>query len=163
MSKLLIGLTAALLAGGCTTSSTLAGKSGAPLPGTEACVFRVNLWDFTVLDDSTLIVYGVSRRDAYLVKLFAPITALTFRETIGFESLGASSQLCRGDYVIARGDIPERMPIDSLRAVTPAEAKQLIAASRNPRSGNGPAPGAGASAPASPTAPDTGQAGSTPK
>src|SRR5579864_2737172 len=105
----LIGLTAATLAG-CTTSSTPAAKSSS-LPGTDACIFQVNLWDFTVLDDSRLIVYGASHHDAYLLKLFAPITALTFRQTIGFESLGASDQLCRGDYVIARGDIPERMPI----------------------------------------------------
>ncbi len=139
----LIGLAAAAIAGGCTTSSTAAGKPAAPLPGKEACIFRVNLWDFTVLDDSTLIVYGPSRHDAYLVKLFAPITALTFRQTIGFESLGTTTQLCRGDYVITRGDIPERMPIDSLRAISPAEVKQLIAASKNPRDGNGNGPGNG--------------------
>ena len=102
----------------------------APLPGTEACIFTVNLDDWTVLDDSTLIVYAPLRKDAYLVKLFEPIIDLPFRQSLGFEDVEHNGQLCKGDYVVARGEIPQRTPITALRALTSAQAKQLIAASK---------------------------------
>jgi hypothetical protein len=103
-----------------------------PLPGTEACVFTVNLNDWTVLDSSTLIVYAPMRREPYLVKLFEPMFDLQFRETLGFEDIEHNGQLCKGDYVVARGAIPTRTVISAVRALTPAQAKQLIAASKQP-------------------------------
>ena len=101
---------------------------GAALPGKDACIFTVNLSDWVVLDESTLIVYAPLRRQPYLLKLFAPISGLGFRESLGFEDTVHSGQLCRGDYVIARGDIPQRMPISALRLITPDEAGRLRAA-----------------------------------
>lgn len=103
-----------------------------PLPGTEACIFTVNLNDWTVLDDSTLIVYAPMRKDPYLVKLFEPIYDLQFRESLGFEDIEHNGQLCKDDYVVARGDIPRRTPITAVRALTPDQAKRLIAASKQP-------------------------------
>lgn len=102
----------------------------APLPGTESCIFTVNLNDWTVLDDSTLIVYAPLRKDAYLLKLFEPVVDLPFREALGFEDTEHNGQLCKGDYVVVRGDIPRRVPITSVRALTPEQAKQLIAGSK---------------------------------
>jgi len=135
------------LAAGLAALGVMAGCAGAggahkpepALPGTESCIMKVNLYDFTVLDDSTLIIYGPLHKDAYLVKLFAPIYSLPFRQTIGFDTPERNGQLCKGDYVFVRGDLPERMPINTLRALTPDEAKQLIADSKRSRNAAQPA------------------------
>jgi len=101
-----------------------------PLPGTEACIFTVILNDWTVIDNSTLIVYAPLRKDPYLVKLFEPIFDLQFRESLGFEDIEHNGQLCKDDYVVARGDSPRRTPITAVRALTPDQAKQIIAAAK---------------------------------
>jgi hypothetical protein len=120
-----------LASGACATGGAPVPHAAA-LPGTEACIFTANLFDWTVLDESMLIVYAPLHREPYLVKLFAPMFDLTFRETLGFEDTEHNGQLCKGDYVIARGDVPQRMTISSVRALTQAEAKQLIADSKHP-------------------------------
>ena len=127
------GLLSALMLtlAGCATST--GGRPHAPpppLPGTESCIFTVNLYDWTVIDNSTLIVYAPLRKDPYLVKLFAPIFDLQFRESIGFEDIEHGGQLCKDDYVVVRGDGAQRMPIIAVRALTPEQARQMIAAAR---------------------------------
>lgn len=104
-----------------------------PLPGKDACFWSSSLQDWTVLDDSTLIVHAPLAKDAYLIKLFAPIFGLSFHETLGFETGGGSpGQICgQTSYVLARntgGGIPDRQPIIAVRALTPAEAKTLLSA-----------------------------------
>jgi len=122
-----------VLSFGCAAGGGSAPRPPAPpLPGTEACIFTANLFDWTVLDESTLIVYAPLHREPYLVKLFAPMFDLQFRQTLGFEDTEHNGQLCKGDYVIERGEMPQRMPISSVRALTPAQAKQLIADSKHP-------------------------------
>lgn len=116
------------VAGGASPTRTPA----PPLPGTEACIFTVNLNDWTVLDDSNLIVYAPMRKDPYLVKLFEPIFDLQFRESLGFEDIEHNGRLCKGDYVVARGDTPRRTTITAVRALKPEQAKRLIAASKQP-------------------------------
>lgn len=118
----------ALAIAGCATNATPSNNATAALPGKDACIFTVNLSDWVVLDESTLIVYAPLRKQPYLIKLFAPATGLQFRESLGFEDTEHNGQLCRGDYVVARGDIPQRMPISALREITPQQAKQLRAA-----------------------------------
>ena len=116
---------------GCATNGAGAPHAPPPpLPGTEACIFTVNLNDWTVIDNSTLIVYAPLRKDPYLVKLFEPIFDLQFRESLGFEDIEHNGQLCKDDYVVARGDIPHRTPITAVRALTPDQAKQIIAAAK---------------------------------
>jgi len=118
---------------GCAAGGASSTRAPVPaLPGTEACVFTVNLNDWTVLDSSTLIVYAPLRKDPYLVKLFEPIFDLQFREALGFEDVEHNGQLCQGDYLVARGDIPTRTVISAVRVLTPAQAKQLISASKQP-------------------------------
>jgi len=102
------------------------------LPGTDACFWTRSLQDWTVLDDSTLLVHAPMAKDAYLVKLIAPIFGLSFHETLGFEGGGGNpGQICgQTAYVIARnagGGIPDRQPVSAVRALTPAEAKHLLA------------------------------------
>jgi hypothetical protein len=116
---------------GCATNGAGASHAPpAPLPGTEACIFTVNLNDWTVIDNSTLIVYAPLRKDAYLLKLFEPIFDLQFRQSLGFEDIEHNGQLCKDDYVVARGDVPQRTPITAIRALTPDQAKQMIAAAK---------------------------------
>jgi|HubBroStandDraft_1064217.scaffolds.fasta_scaffold17255_3 hypothetical protein len=120
-----------LLAAGCASNPAATQHAPpAPLPGTEACIFTVNLNDWTVLDSSTLIVYAPMRRDPFLVKLFEPIFDLQFRQTLGFEDTEHNGQLCQGDYVVARGDAPQRTIISAVRALTPEQAKQMVAAAK---------------------------------
>jgi hypothetical protein len=107
-------------------------RAANPLPGKDACFWTRSLQDWTVLDDSTLLVHAPMAKDAYLVKLFAPIFGLSFRETLGFEAGGGSpGQICgQTAYVIARsagGGIPDRQPVVAVRALTPHEAKHLLA------------------------------------
>jgi len=116
---------------GCATNGASAQHAPpALLPGTEACIFTVNLNDWTVVDNSTLIVYAPLRKDPYLVKLFEPIFDLQFRESIGFEDIEHNGQLCKDDYVVTRGDAPYRTPITAVRALTPDQATQIIAAAK---------------------------------
>jgi len=130
---------------GCTAGGApVASHPAPPLPGTEACIFTVELYDWTVLDDTTLIVYAPAHRDPYLIKLFAPVFDLSFHQALGFEGVEHNGQLCRGDYVIVRGELPQRMSISAVRQLTTQQAKELIAAARRP-----PAAGAGAAAGAS--------------
>src|SRR5579863_946989 len=122
---------AVLTASGCTAGGSSATHAPpAPLPGTEACIFTVNLYDWTVLDDTTLIVYAPVHKEPYLVKLFAPVFDLSFHQTLGFEGVEHNGQLCKGDYVLVRGELPQRMSISSIRALTPDQAKQLISDSK---------------------------------
>jgi hypothetical protein len=136
--RLALGL-AVLAVAGCTAGGTAATHAPpAPLPGTEACVFTVNLNDWTVLDDTSLIVYAPVHKEPYLVKLFAPVFDLSFRQTLGFEGVEHNGQLCKGDYVLVRGDLPQRMPINSIRSLTPDQAKQLIADSKQKQAAGAP-------------------------
>ncbi|HEY3808566.1 MAG TPA: DUF6491 family protein [Steroidobacteraceae bacterium] len=124
-------LMSAGLAGCAATTARAPHAPPAPLPGTEACIFTVNLFDWTVLDDTTIIVYAPGNKQPYLVKLFAPIFDLGFHQTLGFEDVEHNGQLCKGDYVLVRGDTPERSSIDAVRRLTPDQAKELIANSRH--------------------------------
>ena len=104
------------------------GARTAALPGKDACFWTRSLEDWTVLDDSTLIVHAPLAQDAYLVKLFAPITGLAFHERLGFEGGdGDPGQICsQNAYVVAGGEIPQREPITAVRALTPGDAKKML-------------------------------------
>jgi len=124
-------LGAALLAASCAVRRPSA--PAPPLPGTDACVFIRDIYSWDVIDQSTLIIYAPLSKDPYLVKLFAPVPELPFKERIGFESTGASNQLCRMDDLLVRGEAPRRIPIVALRRISSDEAKQLLKpAAKNP-------------------------------
>jgi hypothetical protein len=124
----------ALGAAGCASTGAASQHASAPLPGTDACVFLSTVYDWDVLDSSTMIVYAPLRKDPYLLKLFAPVIDLDFKERVGFEDSARTGQLCGNglDYLVVRGDIPERMPIVAFRRLTVDQAKQLLAASKRP-------------------------------
>ena len=106
------------------------------LPGKDACFWTSEISDWTVLDDSTLIVTAPLPKDSYLVKLFAPIPDLAFRQRLGFQSEpGDPGRFCRDNgYVLELGPVPQRWPVVAVRALTAEEAKQLLA-----RAGGAPA------------------------
>jgi Family of unknown function (DUF6491) len=128
------------LCSGLLGAAVLAGCASPPrtdlaaLPGKDACFWTSSLSDWTVVDDSTLLVTAPLPRDTYLVKLFAPIPDLRFHERLGFQSDdGDPARFCRQNgYVIAPGPVPQRWPVVAVQALTLAEAKQLLAHAGSP-------------------------------
>jgi len=108
----------------------------ASLPGRDACFWTRTLFDWTVLDDSTLLVHAPTPNDAYLVKLFAPIPDLKFHDALGFQGgNGPPGQFCaQNGAVIAGGPVPEREPVIAVRALTAAQARQLLAGAGSTKS-----------------------------
>jgi hypothetical protein len=60
--------------------------------GTAACFYRRSVEDFTVLDQSNLIVYAPNRTNAYHIAISPPEPELGFANTIGFSS--RNSEIC---------------------------------------------------------------------
>src|SRR3984957_16697349 len=57
------------------------------LPGKPLCFWKSNFQgDWTVLNDSTLIVHAPLPKDAYVIKLFEPVFDLSFKQGLGFEA-----------------------------------------------------------------------------
>jgi hypothetical protein len=145
---------AALAAAGCAITAAPSQRAAAPLPGTDACVFIRNVYDWDVIDSSTLIVYAPMRKDPYLVKLFAPVFDLDFKQRVGFEDGDHSGMLCgNGAANLVVGDEigPQRVPIVAFRKLTVEQAKQLLTRAKRPASA--PAGHAAASQPAAGQAP----------
>jgi hypothetical protein len=124
----------ALAAAACATSRTQPERVAAPLPGTDACVFIRNVSDWDVIDSTTMIVYAPQRQDAYLLKLFAPVPELNFKQRVGFEDSDHNGQLCgNGDNLVVRDEGSSwRTPIVAFRKLTPEQAKQLVQAGKSP-------------------------------
>ena len=124
----------ALAAAGCATSRAPPGRAAAPLPGTDACVFISNISDWVVIDSSTMIVYAPLPKDAYLLKLFAPVPELDFKQRVGFEDSDHNGQMCgNGDDLVVRDEISaRRMPIVAFRKLTPEQARQLLPPGKSP-------------------------------
>jgi hypothetical protein len=131
----LVVVLAAVLSAACATGGAAQHPPAAPLPGKDACVFMSEVFDWVVIDPSTLIVYAPTRKDAYLLKLFEPEPELNFKERIGFEDSDHDGMLCGngGDYLVLRDDIaPRRVPIVAFRKLSPEQARQLLPAPRAP-------------------------------
>lgn len=83
--------------------------------------------DFRVLDDSNLILYAPTRRQAYHVELMPPCRGLRFSDTIALrgrmERLGGFA----GDSVIIQpGLMPQRCPVSSVRRLGETELAELL-------------------------------------
>src|ERR1700722_15734947 len=76
------------------------------LPGKPGCFWTSNFQgDWTVLNDSTLIVHAPLSKDAYVVKLFGPIFNLSFKQDLGFEDREHTGRICDNgdDYLVVPG------------------------------------------------------------
>jgi hypothetical protein len=131
----------AVLIGGCATTaksppSALDNLTKVEnLPGKSACFWKSNFQgDWTVLNDSTLIVHAPLPKDAYVIKLFEPVFSLRFKQGLGFEDKERTGQICNsGDvYLLVPGWQPPQVPIVAVHALTMAEQDQLLKAAGKP-------------------------------
>jgi hypothetical protein len=127
---------AAVLVACATTGTAPAPKVAdtANLPGTPACFWVRNVWGWTVLNNSELIVQAPTNQDAYLVKLFEPVFDLDFHIRLGFQDVEHTGMICgpSRDYLIVRGYAPPRIPIVAVQKLTAAEQVQLLQAAKRP-------------------------------
>jgi len=132
-ARLMLALMALAVAG-CASTAAPSARAAAPLPGTDACVFISSIDDWQVIDSTTMIVYAPLRKDAYLLKLFAPVQELDFKQRVGFEDSDHNGQLCGfGDDLVLRDEIGERRtPIVAFRKLTPDELRQLLPGTKPP-------------------------------
>jgi hypothetical protein len=105
------------------------------LPGTPGCFWKSSFQgDWTVLNDSTLIVRAPLPKDIYVIKLFAPVFSLNFKEGLGFEDREHSGQICNDgdDYLLVPGWQPPQVPIVAVHALTPADQDRLLRVAGQP-------------------------------
>jgi hypothetical protein len=105
------------------------------LPGKPGCFWKSNFQgDWTVLNDTTLIVHAPLPKDAYVIKLFEPVFSLNFKQGLGFEDKEHTGQICSNgdDYLLVPGWQPPQVPIVAVRALTLSEQDQLLRAAGLP-------------------------------
>ncbi|HEX4051284.1 MAG TPA: hypothetical protein VHY19_10440 [Steroidobacteraceae bacterium] len=106
------------------------------LPGKEACFWMHSIFNWAVLDDSTLLVEAPTSQTPFLVKLFRPMPGMT-TDRVGFDSGRPRAGLfCVNSYVFVRGPAraapPDYAPAIAVRALTPVQAKELLAKAGGP-------------------------------
>ncbi|MCC5868318.1 MAG: hypothetical protein JJU27_07370 [Gammaproteobacteria bacterium] len=83
--------------------------------------------DFRVLDDSNLILYAPTRRQAYHVELMPACQGLRFADTIALRGRTGRLAGFAGDRVIIdRPGVPDRCPVASVRRLDEASLTELI-------------------------------------
>ncbi len=105
------------------------------LPGKAACFWKSNFQgDWTVLNDSTLIVHAPLPKDIYVIKLFEPVFSLKFKEGLGLDDREHTGQICNAgdDYLLVPGWQPPRVSIVAVHALTTDEQAQLLQAAGKP-------------------------------
>jgi hypothetical protein len=134
--RLLRHATAALLAVvvvACASPHAGAGAT-AKLPGTPDCFWLRNVYDWTVLNNSELIVHVPFPQDAYLVKLFQPVFDLDFHLGLGFEDVEHTGRICgpSSNYLLVPNYVPPRIPIVAVQRLSAPEQVQLLRAAKKP-------------------------------
>jgi hypothetical protein len=105
------------------------------LPGKPGCFWKSSFQgDWTVLNDSTLIVRAPLPKDVYVIKLFEPVFNLSFKQGLGLEDREHTGQICNNgdDYLLVPGWEPPQVPIVAVHALTAAEQEQLLRAAGKP-------------------------------
>lgn len=128
--SLIVGCLGILSACATTREDSLADSDRQFTRGSD-CISQLSIRDYTVLDDSNVIVTGPGSRK-YLVGLGWPAFGLRSSWQIGFRSSGG--QVCPGfsDLVISGAggassfEPTERIRITSIRALTPEEHEQIL-------------------------------------
>jgi hypothetical protein len=101
------------------------------LPGKAGCFWKSSFQgDWTILNDTTLIVRAPLPTDAYVIKLFEPVFDLSFKQGLGLEDREHTGQICNdGDaYLVVPGWQQPQVPIVAVHALTMAEEDQLLQA-----------------------------------
>ena len=101
-----------------------------PLLGKPGCFYLRTFNDWTVLDESNLLVHAPLEKNAYQVKLFQPVFGLGFHIALGFEDVEHTGRICDAsrDYLVVRDYTPPRIPIVAVRELTMDEQAQLLKA-----------------------------------
>jgi Family of unknown function (DUF6491) len=139
------GALAAILGGCATTGHPAAAPTALDnltktenLPGKAGCFWKSSFQgDWTVLNDSTLIVHAPLPKDAYVITLFEPVFSLSFKQGLGFEDKEHTGQICNNgdDYLLVPGWQPPRVPIVAVHSLTIDQENQLLQAAGKPLRG----------------------------
>jgi hypothetical protein len=117
-------LSAALAAScaGMNGDSTASGSG--PLPAD--CIINRSVRNYTVLDDSNLIIYGPGRVPHHVV-LTTPALDLSGEFSIGTLDRDEDGRLCPygGDSILIDGILAERIPIRSIERIDENQAEVL--------------------------------------
>jgi hypothetical protein len=117
----------ALCSAGVLTTSAQAAEADKEARKRE-CLFTNQPQRWTVLDQQQLVVWGPSSKDAYLMKLFAPISDLRFTETLAFIDDDHNGMICgSGDKLAVPNSRVSSFPtpIASVQRVDDAELMAL--------------------------------------
>ena len=101
------------------------------LPGQAACFWKSSFQgDWTVLNDSTLIVRAPLAKDIYVIKLFEPVFSLSFKQALSFEDKERTGQICdRGDdYLLTLAEQDQLLRAAGKPALHPQAATTSAAA-----------------------------------
>jgi hypothetical protein len=125
----------------CALAITLSACASRPrpdlanLPGTDACFWTANVRDWTVIDNTTLVVDAPGAGNVYLVKLIFPLPGLQYHEGLSLHARAGYGRICsNGASVSVGGSVPENRAIIAVRHLSAAEAARLR--------GHAPAPAA---------------------
>lgn len=118
-TKLLFVLLSSALCQACSAS--------APTGTDRTCLFANQPQSWQVLDQKQLILWGPTRKDAYLVELFAPSPDIGFAETLAFIDDDHDGRICEGDKIAVPDSHMASPPaiISSMRKVDEAELLAL--------------------------------------
>ena len=126
MRKQLIIVSYLCFLSACASSDSAPGDPYAepPTRGSD-CISQMTVRDYSVLDDTNLIVTGAASRK-YHVTLYRSAFDLRSTWRIGFRS--PTGQICPGfsDLVVSDGIGTERIKIRSIRQLTPEEHDELL-------------------------------------
>ena len=101
-----------------------------PLLGKPGCFYLRSFNDWTVLDESNLLVHAPLEKNGYQVKLFQPVSGLKFHVGLGFEDVEHTGRICdkSRDYLVVRDYTPPRIPVVAVHELTMDEQVQLLKA-----------------------------------
>lgn len=116
-----------LLLTACATPAGDRGAASESRPISTDWVRTDQVRDFRVLDDSNLVLYAPSRRQAFHVELMPPCHGLRFADTIALRGRGGRLGGFAGDSVVVpRAGLSDRCPVSSVRRLSEAELAELI-------------------------------------
>jgi hypothetical protein len=87
----------------------------------QVCLRVSEIWNWKALDNQTLIVEDNSHQK-FKLNLMGYCTGLTFKQTLGFKSIGGTDLSCLtpGDYVFSHVmSMSQRCPIKTIEVYTP--------------------------------------------
>lgn len=116
------------VAGSLTAGGSWAGDAETTKEKGRDCLFASQPSSWKVLDKQTLILWGPSQRDAYLVKLFSPVSDMRFSETLAVIDGDKNGMICGGstDKITVPNAVASfPANIDSMRKVDDAELVAL--------------------------------------